>query len=221
MNVFLEKDGIRYELLDEENMEGAVQCVSEVFIENEPLAHHMKITLDEFITFARGYYPMIVEQGLSLVARDIASGEVIGIRVSEDHVLENPPEIENLSPKFLPIFTLLGQLEERFYKERQIRRGEYVHMFMVAVKPGFTCRGIAPTMNRLFINHVIELGYTHAVTEPTGAISQHILRDKLGFKVLDQVDYEDFEFEGERVFAGIEDNTCAMLMEKALSDFKL
>jgi len=215
--------GIRYELLSEETLASAIECVSHSFTQREPLAAHMGITVDEFLIFANAFYPSLIEPALSFVAVDDAEDKVVGVRISEDFYqeVEEPPEIPGLSPKFFPIFGLLEELGAHFKEIRELVPGKYVHMFMIAVEHGYEGRGIAPNMNKLFFRHVIERGFTHAVTEPTGLISQHILENKFGFHTLLEIPYADFELEGERPFADLTEHPSAKLMEKALSEIKL
>jgi GNAT superfamily N-acetyltransferase len=89
---------------------------------------------------------------------------------------------------------------------------------MVAVEEAYTSQGIAYTMYRILINHARRLGFTHAVTEPTGNISQYILKDKFAFNELYRINYDEYEYQGERVFAGIEGHQCVSLMEKSLAE---
>ncbi len=213
------KDGIRYEMLSERNLEGAVRCVSSVFTAEEPMSRHLGITAKDFSVFAQTYYRYLIPQQLSLVAVDEMSNQVIGVRISEDYAKpEEEVEIADLSPKFNPLFALLDELGAYFRERREVVPGRYAHMFMVAVAEGYTRRGIAPTMYRYFLEIVHSRGYSYAVTEPTGAISQHILLDKFGFHELHRIDYRDFVHEGVYPFAGLRGHTCAMLLEKPLAE---
>ena len=222
MNVWRTMGGIDYGPLDATTLEGAINCISRAFVENEPMTRHLGITMDEFLHFAKATYPDFARQDLSFVARDQRTGEVVGVRVSEDYARPAPtPKIAGLSPKFSPLFALLQSLTDQFEAERRVKPGQYAHLFMVAVRKSHTNRGIAPMMNEIFLKHVIRKGFTHAVTEPTGRISQHILINKFGFKPLHRVDYKDFIFEGEHVFRGMQEHECAMLLEKKLTDIAL
>lgn len=222
MRVLHSENGIDYGPFDKELVEGAVDCVSEVFTQNEPLAAHLGITKEEFLVFANAYYPYVAEDGLSFVARDQKTGQVVGIRVSEDYYQEGEPDLPEISEKFFRIFALLDELGSWFKENYTLEPGKYIHMFMIAVREGYTNRGIAPTMNRLFFKHVIDKGFTHAVTEPTGVISQHVLQNKFGFSELHRVDYKDWEFEGgEKPFADLEGHDCAKLLIKDLSELSL
>lgn len=221
MHELLIHEGIQYELLDENNLEDAIDCVSDVFTQNEPLVHHLHIGKKEFLTFANAYYPKIAREGLSVVARDLSSDAVVGIRISEDLVPAEEVDLSGVTPQLFPVFAILDELGDHYRLIRDIVPGKFVHLFMVGVRDSHTCRGIAPTMNRLFFKHVIEKGYEWAVTEPTGAISLHVLKDKFGFRQLHAIPYADFRFEGEPVFADIEGHKAAYLLEKKLSELKL
>lgn len=210
------QDGIRYEFLTRQRCIDAALCVSEVFANNEPLAHHLGVTMDEMFSFTSRYYPLIVKDELSVVAIDEATNECVGARVTEDYVQPEPPPdlFDRISPRLVPVFSFLDHLSEKFKRSHNPKRGHYIHMFMVAVKKPYTNRGIAPRMNLLAFQRALDCGYTHAVTEPTGCISQHILRDKFGFSVIHEESYETFEINGTRVFSGMTHHKSGMLMVK-------
>ncbi len=218
MQVISEINGIEYGPLTFENLEGAITCVSQSFVTGEPLSVHLGISLEEFLLFARAAYPRFVAEGMSIVARDKTSGQIVGVRISEDFVQDHEEiYIPGLSPKFHPLFAILSSLGQHFQDLRQPQKGQYAHLFMIAVNHHYAGKGIAPNMNRLFFQRVIDMGYTHAVTEPTGAISQHILLDKFGFSCLHHIDYAEFLFEDERPFEGLQGHRCVMLLEKELA----
>lgn len=208
---------IVFEVVDQTNMMEAAALVARVFARDEPLVRFLGITEKEMLAFTKQYYPKIAAEGLSLIARDVATQAVIGARICEDSAIPPADElITHLSPKFDPLFACLEQLSEPYFQHYQPKPGECAHMFMVAVADDYTNMGIAPRMNRLFFDLARERGYRRLITEPTGNISQHILRDKMGFDVLVKLPYRDFEFNGEKVFAGIEGHEYAMLMEREL-----
>ena len=70
-------------------------------------------------------------------------------------------------------------------------------------------------MVRLCLENGVKKGYTTAVTEATGIISQHIFR-KCGFVERHEIVYKDFTYEGENPFESIERHPSAILMDKAL-----
>lgn len=221
LNLLSENDFFRFELLSKENLEGAVQCVSRAFTMNEPMSKQLGITVEEFLVFARLCYSEIINDGLSLVAIHRATERVVGVRISEDFCRVPQEDYDGISPKFIPLFAILDTLSNRYREIRQVVPGKFAHMFMVGVEPEFANQGLAPRMYRHFIKLAMEKGYTYAVTEPTGTISQHVLRNKFGFDVLDEIFYEDFVFEGAKPFEEIEDHQSAQLMEKLLAEINV
>ncbi len=58
--------------------------------------------------------------------------------------------------------------------------------------------------------------FSCVIAEATGSVSQHILRDKLGFKEKFAIEYESFTYKGENVFKNIEGAHSCILVEKQL-----
>ena len=217
------KDGISYELLSPLNLAGAVKCVSEVFTQSEPLVTHLGINLKEFQAFAHAHYSTLVNDGLSWIAKLPDTEEVIGVRISEDYERATSPlDLKaTFSSKFIPLLTLLEHLGNYFRAHHEIRPGQYVHLFMVAVKQRFMGQGVAQTMNKLFFKYIKQMGFTHAVTEPTGSISQYVLLHKFGFRTLHEISYDDFVYQNRKPFENLKGHRGAMLMEKKLSELLL
>src|SRR5262245_33273271 len=77
-------------------------------------------------------------------------------------------------------------------------------------------RKVAQNLVRACLENGAGKGYHTAVTEATGAISQHIFRSKFGFQDRLEIPYKTFVFEGRRVFASIRGHTGTILMDKTL-----
>lgn len=56
-------------------------------------------------------------------------------------------------------------------------------------------------------------GFSTAIVEATGKISQHIFR-KYGFEDRASLDYQIYEYKGIKVFEGIKEHKSCVLMEK-------
>jgi hypothetical protein len=75
-------------------------------------------------------------------------------------------------------------------------------------------KGIASGLYKISEEYAISNGYKNIFTISTGPISQHIRINKLGFKLLDEIDYKTFEFNGINVFSKITQvNTCKSLIK--------
>jgi hypothetical protein len=122
---------------------------------------------------------------------------------------------EDLGEKFEPVLALLDELDAQYKQGRSLRMGEYLHLFMGAVMHRHTGKKVAQTLIQACLENGIRKGYKTAVTEATGVISQHICR-KCGFVDRLAIPYKTFTYQGKRVFASIEGDTGAILMDKIL-----
>lgn len=111
---------------------------------------------------------------------------------------------------------MLGSLDKQYQGGRKIATGEYLHLFMIAVDEAFTGRGIAQRMVEACLANGRRRGYTHAVTEATGVVSQHVFR-KLGFVERVRVSYQDYRYEGRAVFERIREHEGAVLMDRRVT----
>jgi ribosomal protein S18 acetylase RimI-like enzyme len=107
-------------------------------------------------------------------------------------------------------------LEERYKADRTIHAGEYLYLLMIGVADGYKGCKIAQNLIKLCLENGIKRGYQTAVTQVTGPISQHILRDKFGFTKQFEIVYKEFTYQSERPFESIEDPPSIILMDKAL-----
>ncbi len=120
-----------------------------------------------------------------------------------------------ISKKFLPIFSMLGELDNQYRNLRAAPQGECLHLFMLAVDPRFTGQGIAQRLVETSLQIAKARGYRYAVTEATGLISQKVFR-KLGFEERFRVSYAEYKYEGQHVFASIVAHGGTALMERQL-----
>ena len=86
---------------------------------------------------------------------------------------------------------------------------------MLAVDTNFVGHGIAQQLVTACLSNASQKGYTHAVTEATGVVSQRVFR-KLGFTDRANVTYADYRYEGRPVFASIRDHTATILMDRTM-----
>ena len=215
---FCRQNGIRIQLLQEDQLEGAISCLCNAFVQREPMVRHLTINFEEFQVFAKGLCPLLLQADLSLTAVHEETGQVVGVRLSEDY-FSGPTHtlsIPGLSPKFEPLFALLDSLSEEFRRHQISAPGNMVHLYMIAVDNRFAGRQIASNMNREFLKLAVERGFQWAVSEPTGLTSQYILRHHLGFSVQNEIKYRDFTFAGRYPFMGLPNHPSAMLMTKSL-----
>lgn len=196
--------------------EEIINLLARVFSESEPPAVAMGLTFGDMKQFLRLITPEIVSILLTVIAREKGSGELAGALLTDDFALSPQFELDQISSRFAPVFSMLEELDERFRAGRTISPGEYMHLFMLGVNARFTGAGIAKSMVEACLENGLHKRYRTAVTEATGKISQRVFQ-KNGFVERFAVAYRDFKYEGKAVFASIKEHDRAMLMERVLS----
>lgn len=173
----------------------------------------MGLSFDDLKQFLLLIGPAILNQGLTVIARESATRALAGVMLTEDFAAPPALDLTQISPKFRPIFAMLEHLDEQFRNEAHYRPGECLHLFMLATSPQFAGQGVGREVVEACLANGIRKGYTAAVTEATGVVSQHIFR-RCGFVERVSIAYRDFLHKGQRVFASIRDHERAMLMAR-------
>lgn len=198
-------------------MEQTVDCMVDTF-RDEPMTKALGITKDEFKYLAGIYAKKAAKERLSIVAKDDDDGSVIGFCISED-LISGPPEgIDGTDEKFRPIMDLLSSLDENYNESKpyDMENGDTFHLFMAGVREPYRGTNVASTLIDRSLGLANSRGFSYAVAEATGPVSQHILRDKFGFAEKFSVDYDQFVYGGARVFESIREPRSCILMEKRL-----
>jgi ribosomal protein S18 acetylase RimI-like enzyme len=159
--------------------------------------------------------PRALAGRLSVVARDVSAGELVGALLADDFGTQLPAGLESVAPTFAPIGALLDGLDVQYRSSRDIVPGAFVHLFMVGVARHAGGRGIAQHLITTCLQNARARGYRLAVTEATGSVSQHVFR-KLGFRDVLAAPYADFLFNEKRVFSAIVGPEATILMERDL-----
>lgn len=217
IDIFTEKDGIIYGLLQEKDLEETISCLCEVFPRNEPMTKAAGINSDEFYYFAKIYCEKAVKDELSVIARDKASNKLIGFLISEDLLSEPPEGIEAINVKFYPVLALLDSLDEKYKNSCKVQKGQILHLFMGGVIEDFKNRNITTRLIEENLKLAERKNFSGAIGEGTGASSLHITCDKLGFNELFAIEYGKFTYKGEHVFKNVENSFQCVLVEKRFS----
>ena len=204
---------LSYDVLQASGVERMVHLLASAFSVAEPPAVAMGLSYDELATFVRLLAFRAVEDGLTVVAQ--AGNELVGVVLTDDFAAPSPLDARVISKRFLPILAMLETLDARYRHGRAVAKGEYLHLFMLAVDARFVGQGVAQKLVETCIDNGKKRGYRHAVTEATGFVSQRVFR-KLGFEELYRVSYRDYKYGEEAVFASITGHDAAALMERTL-----
>jgi ribosomal protein S18 acetylase RimI-like enzyme len=216
MNNQFRKKEIIYDVFRESDLEQTIACITEVFPIREPMTRALRFTPDEYYFFAEIYCKKAAKEGLSAVAKDRATGKVIGFCISEDFASEPIEGIEKINVKSYPIMALLASLDEEYRKAHKVEKGHIFHLYMVGVSEPYENQDIAMILLDKNLKLAKMKKFSYVIAEATGPVSQHILRDKLGFKEKFAIEYESFTYKGENVFKNIEGAHSCILVEKQL-----
>jgi ribosomal protein S18 acetylase RimI-like enzyme len=187
--------------------------LAEVFAERDPPAVAVGLTPLEFEPLVRLFCPKAAEDGLTIVARSGETGALIGALLTEDATSPPPPGVEILSPKFDPIFDILGRLDADYKAERLPEPGEALHLFLLGVDARYAGQGVAQQLVATCLANGARCGYRAAITEATNRTSQHVFR-KQGFIERVRGSYAEHLFDGTSWFTSIAEHGGPILMDK-------
>jgi ribosomal protein S18 acetylase RimI-like enzyme len=207
---------VRYSVCGPRDVDELVSLLARVFTADDPPAVAVGLTVEEFQALVELYRVRAAANGLTIVARDASTGEMVGVVLAEDSASTFPEGVERLSPKFAPIFDILGELDAEYRHGTILLPGESLHLFLLGVARAFTRQGIAQGLVERCTLTGGRRGFRRAVTEATNPVSQHIFR-KLGFVDRAKRLYADHRFDGDAVFASIASHGGPVLLEKTLT----
>ncbi len=215
----LEKDGIIYELLQEKDLQGTINCLVDIFTTDEQLTRELGFTTEEFDPLAEIICVKAVEDQLSQIARDVQTGEVVGFTIAQD-LFGNDEFLHLINEKvvkFKPAIDLVEKLEAEYLKNKpQVTKGQILYVFMSGVRPRYRGGKMARIGFEKNVTAAKEKNYQLAMTECTSRTSQ-VAAMRLGFKEIVSIDYKDYLYEGKPVFQGLaETHKRCILMEKVL-----
>ena len=218
MKIIHETETLSYEIFNLNSLNPLANLVGKAFINSDPMAIGQQLSLEEFADYIKLLGKWAEKQRLTIIAKDKLTDEVVGAVLAGDFASDSPltPEnSEHISNKFEPIVELLESLETQYKYGKQIRTGEYLHIYMLAVSPKYQGKQIAQNLIRICLDNGVAEGFSWAFTEAANSISQHIFR-KLDFQPRHEILYRKFTHNGIPVFASIEGHKGTTLMDKCL-----
>lgn len=206
---------IDYAIATAADLDEMTQLLAAVFSQVDPPAVAAALTAAEFAAFVRLFWQRVLDEELTIIARRRETGMMVGVLLTEDAAAAPPAELSQLSPKFLPIFDILGQLDAAYREGKHIQPGQYLHLFLLGVAKQAMGLGVAQQLVTACLQHGQRRGYTIAITEATNSVSQHIFR-KQGFTDRVTRSYRDYRYAGQAIFADIEGHAGPILMERVI-----
>lgn len=216
MTTLLTNNHISYQILSIDKLRETVALVTKIFAYQEYAIKGAGLTYDTFSLFAELYCKASLKTGLSIIAVDEISGEVLGFSINEDPNAESAVDISLFqeTDKAYDLFLALLNELNKFSNSDGIA-GNNLHLYLLGVATEHQKRGIGTNLvvatemiakNKGFKNILVEA--TSPGTKPTC--------EKLGYDNIGQIVYEEFEYNSEKPFSNITDYDGPYLFSKKI-----
>jgi ribosomal protein S18 acetylase RimI-like enzyme len=208
--------GIEYSVCRPEDTSEIGRVLAESFTQHDPPAVAVGLNPGEFEAFVELWSPAAGVDGLTIIARDVATRQLAGALLTDDAASPPPLGLDEVSEKFDPIFDLLAQIDAEYRDGRTIEPGQCLHLFLLGVAGQFTRRRIGQHLVGVCLANGADRGYTSAVTEATNPVSQHIF-GQLGFQKRAERSYSEYRLDGSPIFTSISQYGGPMTMDRTIS----
>ncbi len=203
---------VTYDVAMSNDVDDMASFLGDCFSRREPPAVAAGFRANKIAELVKALCSNPATVGLSVVARDRRSGELVGAALASDFAVPPPDSVEPLVPIFVPLLAFLEQLDDQYSAIRKIEEGRFLHLFMIGTTDTRLGQGIAGNLLRTCLRNGQALGFHSAVAEATSGASRALF-GKHGFEELFFAGYEEFEFDGERPFESIKEHQGCALME--------
>lgn len=179
--------------------EALIHFACEVFVSAEPVCQSLRLQAVDLLPFYRALISRYRGQGLSLVALDGASGELVGFSLAGDWITPVPLEPAELSEAFVRYQTFLAYFFEPYdLRVPKLLEREMLDMAIAGAKPGIDGTELLFELDRRILDMAKSLGYRHA-----GALCLHrataLSAEMLGFVRTSSQSYATYEDNGQKI----------------------
>ncbi|MDI9637884.1 GNAT family N-acetyltransferase [Geitlerinema splendidum] len=204
---------ISYENLNLKSLKTVIEELAVTFTNQETMSKALAVPSQDLQEIFESFVPNSLEN--SYIAKD--KNKVVGGMISNDFAFFfNSSFPEGLSFELQAIMELLTELEQRFACQfpELTREGASLYLYTVYVDKMYAEKGIGTNLYKMTEENARKRGFKNLVSISTGPISQHISIYKQGFKKIDEIKYENFNFKGKAVFSNLENKSCMIMTKK-------
>ena len=220
------KNKVYFSALKPEHREGAVKLVLQNFLKNEPACKHLRMKyFPEHDIHAEMYFNEMADQGLSFVAVDRETNQVVGVLFNTEYYPDRTNPLSEVLEKetdeckgscefkrFLSVYEQNRSVVPDIFRHYGVDRCFYFGF--LCVNPEYSNMGIATTLVKLSEEHAKSLGHRLCIVDATAGQTKHICVNKLGFNVLGEMKYKDFEFYGDKPLTHVNENETMQYVAK-------
>ena len=208
--------------IDNSIAEDAFLFVSEVFAARSTLHRAINIEIDLYRDYLKAGYQQAIDQGLSIVAVDESEQEICGVLIAKDiiakdiTVSDTTTQVLQVKKKLLPITKLSQQLDEIYFAQRQINRGDTVLVDMAAVSKHYGDLNIYKDMRLKAHYMAAQRGFKYVIGQLSSQRTQKIILSELGHKNCGEIAFSEFTCDGRHPFASITNPKSIIISEQRL-----
>lgn len=220
--VFRDADSLNYSDLREEDISDIMTFMGENFFPREPVSKGLHMTYEDNKEWLTISVKQWLQSGVSVLARDPASGKLIGMMLAtiltrdQSKTFEEGQEVSN--SKVRTLHTVLATLEEAVdFFARYEKVNSILEFAMLSVLDEYSGKGIGRKIIKESETRGLKLGCQLATAQST-AIHTQQLHLKNGYKALYTMDYATFEIDGKKIFdmEKMGSTTTAKVMAKVI-----
>lgn len=197
--------------LSEQYAKQAADLFIKSFCDSEPITKHLGITYKDYEPFAKEVIKKAVKEGMSVIALD-KNDRVIACTISED--LANPfqPNLTSY-PKLEPVFALIDELDEPFFRGKKFLKGKIAHVWIAIVDSTLRGKGLSTAIDLACTDLAAKKGYEFVYCEFTNAISENITHHYSVTQLCNNIKYDDFNFNGgSKPFKGVKGRAASYIL---------
>ncbi|RWS11584.1 hypothetical protein B4U79_17513 [Dinothrombium tinctorium] len=193
-----------FRILTDEDVQESSKLLSKMFHAGEPVVQHLAQNIGYSFNPEK-YVSKGSKQQLSIVCEDVSQPiceRILGVQVCS--ALELSSSIDKHDYLALTVNHMMLEWI-RLHPELKFEElsEKVFHLDFVATKAGFENYGIATKLIMESLNHAKQKGFQIAMLEASGYKTQKIFGEKLKFKEMNSIVYDEFEIDGRRVFKGL------------------
>ena len=204
---------ISYNMIPIERTEEILKFLDATYFKDEPLCRNKDLEEEDSGSLKEDFISMI-QQGLSLMAVDDKTGQVIGVALSEpeDRYLTDTTDG---SAKIIEQLNLVAFANKSVSVYEEYDVDTIFHFLFLSVHPNYRGFGIATKLVQKSIELAKLRGFKVAKAEATGKYSQKLFTN-LDFDILFQISYNDYKVDGEVVFRNMGIHTSFQVLAKKI-----
>lgn len=203
--------------LESSRIADALQFVCNEFVTESVVHHAVGIGYGEYIEYMREPFTAMATAGLSFIAEDNDSNNIVGCLLAGDFN-ETYGNAAPVPAALAPVKALLSELEQPYRKMKTSACGKILLVDVATVSVRARNQGLYRRLRLAAHEAGRDKGFSSVVGELSSTPTQRFCVDTLGQMVVNEVKYADFLYDGDYPFATINQPPAIQLVEGQLSD---